>query len=37
MLEKVFSYFPILNDRKTQKAGTLSGGVQQMLGQSAGR
>ena len=31
MLEKVFSYFPILNDRKTQKAGTLSGGEQQML------
>ena len=31
MLEKVFSYFPILNDRKTQKAGTLPGGEQQML------
>ena len=31
MLEKVCSYFPILNDRKTQKAGTLSGGEQQML------
>ena len=31
MLEKVFSYFPSLNDRKTQKAGTLSGGEQQML------
>ncbi len=31
MLEKVFSYFPILSDRKTQKAGTLSGGEQQML------
>ena len=31
MLEKVFSYFPILNDRKTQKAGTLSGGEQQLL------
>ena len=31
MLGKVFSYFPILNDRKTQKAGTLSGGEQQML------
>ena len=31
MLEKVFSYFPILNDRQTQKAGTLSGGEQQML------
>ena len=31
MLEKVFSYFPILNDRKTQKAGTISGGEQQML------
>jgi branched-chain amino acid transport system ATP-binding protein len=27
----VFSYFPILKDRRTQEAGTLSGGQQQML------
>ncbi len=30
-LEKVLDYFPILADRKEQKAGTLSGGEQQML------
>lgn len=30
-LEKVDSYFPILKDRQNQKAGTLSGGEQQML------
>jgi branched-chain amino acid transport system ATP-binding protein len=30
-LEKVFEKFPILYDRKTQKAGCLSGGEQQML------
>ncbi|RLL46831.1 ABC transporter ATP-binding protein [Oceanobacillus piezotolerans] len=30
-MEKVFSYFPILKDRLKQKAGTLSGGEQQML------
>lgn len=29
--ELVFSYFPILKDRRTQMAGTLSGGQQQML------
>lgn len=29
--EMVYSYFPILKDRRTQKAGTLSGGQQQML------
>lgn len=29
--EMVFSYFPILADRRTQAAGTLSGGQQQML------
>jgi len=30
-LEKVFNFFPILKDRKKQKAGTLSSGEQQML------
>lgn len=30
-LNNVFSLFPILSDRKTQTAGTLSGGEQQML------
>lgn len=30
-LEKVFSYFPRLKERLSQKAGTLSGGEQQML------
>jgi branched-chain amino acid transport system ATP-binding protein len=30
-LEQVFAIFPRLNERKTQKAGTLSGGEQQML------
>ena len=30
-LEKVFSYFPVLKERKRQSAGTLSGGEQQML------
>lgn len=30
-LKKCFGYFPILNERKTQLAGTLSGGEQQML------
>jgi len=30
-MEKVFTYFPILKDRLKQKAGTLSGGEQQML------
>ena len=29
--ELVYSYFPILKDRRQQKAGTLSGGQQQML------
>ena len=29
--QKVFEYFPILEERKTQIAGTLSGGEQQML------
>ncbi len=29
--EMVFSYFPILKERRTQAAGTLSGGQQQML------
>jgi branched-chain amino acid transport system ATP-binding protein len=31
LLNEVFNYFPILLDRRTQKAGTLSGGEQQML------
>lgn len=30
-LEKMFELFPVLADRKLQKAGTLSGGEQQML------
>lgn len=30
-LEKIYDRFPILYDRRTQKAGTLSGGEQQML------
>lgn len=30
-LEKVFGYFPILKERLKQRAGTLSGGEQQML------
>jgi branched-chain amino acid transport system ATP-binding protein len=30
-LERVFSYFPWLSDRRRQAAGTLSGGEQQML------
>lgn len=29
--EMVYSYFPILKDRRDQRAGTLSGGQQQML------
>ena len=29
--DMVYSYFPILKDRRTQRAGTLSGGQQQML------
>ena len=30
-LERVYSYFPILKERKKQRASTLSGGEQQML------
>lgn len=30
-MEEVFKYFPVLARRKTQFAGTLSGGEQQML------
>lgn len=30
-LDMVYSYFPILKERRTQAAGTLSGGQQQML------
>ncbi len=29
--ERVFGYFPVLRERRTQMAGTLSGGEQQML------
>ncbi len=31
LLKKVYSYFPILEERKKQEASTLSGGEQQML------
>jgi branched-chain amino acid transport system ATP-binding protein len=30
-LERMFSYFPLLKERRRQQAGTLSGGQQQML------
>lgn len=30
-MDKAYEYFPILRERKSQKAGTLSGGEQQML------
>jgi branched-chain amino acid transport system ATP-binding protein len=30
-LEKIFLYFPVLRERKNQRAGSLSGGEQQML------
>ena len=30
-LEKVYSYYPVLKNRWNQKAGTLSGGEQQMV------
>ena len=30
-LERVYSYFPVLKERRTQQAGTLSGGEAQML------
>ncbi|MGH6924528.1 MAG: ABC transporter ATP-binding protein [Propylenella sp.] len=30
-IERVYSYFPILGERRRQQAGTLSGGEQQML------
>lgn len=30
-LERIFNYFPLLRNRKSQLAGTLSGGEQQML------
>ena len=30
-LERVFQYFPVLNSRSSQRAGSLSGGEQQML------
>ncbi len=35
-MELVFSYFPVLNERLKQKAGTLSGGEQQMLAMGRG-
>jgi branched-chain amino acid transport system ATP-binding protein len=31
LLEKAFSYFPVLGERRSQAGGTLSGGEQQML------
>ena len=31
LLDKVFTYFPVLADRRNQAGGTLSGGEQQML------
>jgi branched-chain amino acid transport system ATP-binding protein len=30
-LERIYSYFPVLRERRQQQAGTLSGGEQQML------
>jgi branched-chain amino acid transport system ATP-binding protein len=30
-IERVYAYFPVLKQRRTQQAGTLSGGEQQML------
>jgi branched-chain amino acid transport system ATP-binding protein len=30
-IERMYSYFPVLKERYTQQAGTLSGGEQQML------
>ena len=30
-MERMFGYFPVLRERRTQQAGTLSGGEQQML------
>jgi branched-chain amino acid transport system ATP-binding protein len=30
-IERVYAYFPVLKERRTQQAGTLSGGEQQML------
>ena len=31
LLDKVFAYFPVLGERRSQAGGTLSGGEQQML------
>ncbi len=31
LLDKIFAYFPVLAERRTQAGGTLSGGEQQML------
>lgn len=31
LYEEVYSYFPVLEERKSQRAGTMSGGEQQML------
>ena len=36
MLEQVFGYFPILEERRRQPGGTLSGGEQQMLAMARG-
>jgi branched-chain amino acid transport system ATP-binding protein len=35
-LERVFSLFPILRERRSQRASTLSGGEQQMLAMARG-
>ena len=35
-LERIYGYFPRLKERRTQQAGTLSGGEQQMLAVSRG-
>jgi len=36
LLEKVFAYFPVLGERRSQAGGTLSGGEQQMLATGRG-
>ncbi len=35
-LDEVYSYFPILEERRSQKAGTMSGGQRQMLAMGRG-
>ena len=36
-LERVFTLFPVLHERRRQKAGTMSGGEQQRSGRAHGR